>query len=201
LTGYDTPTGRNANYLLIFPPDDPFLGTTDFVLNLPSNLNSDRTAIREQTSTGYSKELDHPYTYRRFINFFVNGVLRGPIFEDAQQPNSDVVQEWFPQDANGDLHKIEDWSEYNESASSFSNVDATSTISSGLTVRKAGAIRWTWREARGAVPLMIIPISSPSADALNAWNPASTPSRSRHWSMWRNGCAHSPFATWSATDA
>lgn len=146
-TGYNSPLGNNANYLLLFRPDDPFLGQTDFVLNLPSNLGSDQTAQREQMFYSIIHELGHPYTYRRFVYLFLNGIRRGNIFEDAQQPNSDVVAEWFPQDPDGELYKIEDWFEFAEDARGFSNIDATLenfTTTDGQ--KKLARYRWTWRK-------------------------------------------------------
>ena len=149
---YDSPVGRNCNYVMVFPDDDLFLGVTDFVLNAPSNLGNDNTAIREQTFYWMANELGQPTTYRRFHYLFVNGLRRGSstsgfIFEDAQQPNREFIEEWFPNDADGDFYKIEDWFEFNDAASSFRNVDATLenfTTTGG--VKKLARYRWMFRK-------------------------------------------------------
>ncbi|HEY6227316.1 MAG TPA: CotH kinase family protein, partial [Verrucomicrobiae bacterium] len=75
---------------------------------------------------------------RRFFHLFVNGVhqssrplmqktywgfpdhnydwveasLGAKIYEDIQQPGSDFVSEWFPNDSKGELYKIAEWFEY-----------------------------------------------------------------------------------------
>ena len=45
--------------------------------------------------------------------------------EDSQQPNSDMIAEWFPDDTDGQLFKIEDWFEFPDNGFDFaSNNDA-----------------------------------------------------------------------------
>ena len=56
---------------------------------------------------------------------FVNGHQRSKayeragnfIFEDSQQPNGDMIAEWFPNDAGGQLFKVEDWFEFDATGS------------------------------------------------------------------------------------
>ena len=145
--GYTSPLFDSCNYVVIVPADDLFLGTTDFVLNLPSNQGSDSTAIREQTFYWMVDQLHHPYTYRRFHHLFVNGLQRGNIFEDAQQPNREFLEEWFPDASEGELYKIEDWFEFDEAGFNFSNVDASLelfTTTGGA--KKFDRYRWAWRK-------------------------------------------------------
>ena len=122
--GYNSPTGTLCNYLMLMPEDDLFLGQTDSVLNLPSNINSDNTAIREQTAFWMADQVGQPANHRRYHTLTLNGVDRSGPFEDAQQPNGDFLKEWFPNDSGGDLYKIEDWFEFDDGFS-FQNVDAT----------------------------------------------------------------------------
>ncbi|HVY69841.1 MAG TPA: lamin tail domain-containing protein, partial [Verrucomicrobiae bacterium] len=96
--GYDGPLGNNCNYLMSFPDDQRFLGQNDFVLNAPANLGSDDTGQREQTFFWMLDQLGQRTDHRRFHWLYVNGQLRGSptsgfIFEDAQQPNGDMVDE------------------------------------------------------------------------------------------------------------
>ncbi len=145
--GYDSPMGLNCNYVLLFPKDDRFLGATDFVLNLPANLGSDRSAQREQFFFAMARAIGRPHACRRFCHLIVNGLVRGPIFEDAQQPNRDYVEQWFPDDAEGELFKIEDWFDYDDTILSFQNVDATLerfTTTDGD--YKLARYRWNWRK-------------------------------------------------------
>jgi hypothetical protein len=148
--GYNTPIGNLCGYVLNFPSDDMLLGARDFVLDWPIR---DSTLQLEQVAYWIAKELDAPYNHRRFVHLFVNGVKRGTIFEDTQQPNSDVIEELFPDDTDGDLHKIEDWFEFDDSAVKEFNVDATLqrfTTTGGA--KKLARYRWTWRKRATDTP-------------------------------------------------
>lgn len=126
--GYVHPLGtantrNSANYEVNLPPDDRFLGETDMVLNLPSNLGSDNTGVREQTAFWLAYELGQAANHRRYHHLVINGDDRGrgEIYEDSQQPNRDFVRQWFPEDSEGELFKIEDWFEFSDNFSRFNN--------------------------------------------------------------------------------
>ncbi|PYK99901.1 MAG: hypothetical protein DME19_07015, partial [Verrucomicrobia bacterium] len=146
--GYNGPLNNICDYVLVFPDDDPMLGTTDFVMASLGNLNNDGTAQREQAAFWMLQQLGVPTLYRRFVNLFVNGQQRGLLYEDSQQPSAQVVDEWFPNDNNGDLHKIEDWFEFDNSGDNkLFNVDATLqdfTTTGGA--KKLARYRWNWRK-------------------------------------------------------
>ena len=132
------PSGPNrCDFVQNFPPDDLMLGSTDFVLNNPGNpggtSTSDLSAQTEQTSYITFNEVGIVYNHRRYVHHFVNGNQRSTtsnrpgnyIFEDSQQPNQDMIDQWFPDDNKGELWKIEDWFEFNDNAFDFaSNNDA-----------------------------------------------------------------------------
>lgn len=158
-TGYNGPLGSSANYLIQFPDDDLFLGQSANVLNLPSNLGSDGSGIREQTFFWMADQLNQPANYRRYHHLFLNGRNRGinsagtfRAYEDAQQPDHDVVKEWFPSDPNGTLHKIEDWFEFNDAVNGFYNQDSelvalwTTNLVTGLPELKQERYRWWFRK-------------------------------------------------------
>ncbi|MBI3416210.1 MAG: lamin tail domain-containing protein [Verrucomicrobia bacterium] len=146
--GYNSPVGNMCDYVFVFPDDDLFLGTTDFVIASVGNLGSDDAAQREQTAFWMLGQLGVQNNYRRFIKLFVNGQQRGSVFEDSQQPSADMVKEWFPNDNNGDLHKIEDWFEFDTTGDNkLFNVDATLqkfTTTGGT--KKLARYRWNWRK-------------------------------------------------------
>ena len=120
-----------CDYIVHLPEDDQFLGDTDLNLVLPGNTSSttethDQSGFAEQIAYIIFRKMGIPHTYRRHIHMFVNGTRRSstaslPIFvlEDAQQPNSDFIEQWFPDDPDGQLIKLEDWIEYNDDASNF----------------------------------------------------------------------------------
>ncbi len=113
-----------VDYEMNFPDDEPFLGSTDFVLNNPGNADrftiSDLSAIREQTVYKIFEGLGLPHNHRRYFHMFVNGSQRSTayeragnfIYEDSQQPNGDMTAQWFPDSAGGQLFKVEDWFEF-----------------------------------------------------------------------------------------
>ncbi len=146
--GYNGPLGNICDYVVRFPADDDFLGDTDLVLASTGNLSNDSTAQREQTAFWMLQQLGVPTLYRRFFNLVINGQQRATIYEDAQQPGSDIIDTWYPDDADGDLHKIEDWFEFDDSGDTrLGNVDATLqdfTTTGG--VKKLARYRWCWRK-------------------------------------------------------
>ena len=75
----------------------------------------------------------------------MNGQPRGLIYHDAQQPNGDVVEEHFPDDAGGNLHKIEDWFEFNDAGAGHSVITAR-LLNYMLDGQKSAArYRWNFR--------------------------------------------------------
>ena len=113
-----------VDYVLNLPEDEPLLGANDFVLGNPGNPDiytiSDLSAIREQTVYKLFADMGLPYNHRRYFHMFVNGSQRSKayertgdfIFEDVQQPNGELAAQWFPDDAGGQLFKVEDWFEF-----------------------------------------------------------------------------------------
>ncbi|HEY5909078.1 MAG TPA: lamin tail domain-containing protein, partial [Verrucomicrobiae bacterium] len=146
--GYNSPVGNACDYSLTFPSDDPVLGAGDMLVLMSGNGGNDPTQQREQGAFWLLRELGTPTLYRRYVSLFVNGNKRGTILEDGQQPNADYVSEYFPDDDNGQLHKIDDWFEFNNTASDFlgQNIQATLdnfTTTGGL--KKMARYRWNWR--------------------------------------------------------
>ncbi|PYJ97404.1 MAG: hypothetical protein DME23_15695, partial [Verrucomicrobia bacterium] len=143
--GFNSPIGNVCDYLLTFPDDDPLLGETDATLQWPGNGGGDNSYQREQTAYWIANQIGLPYCYRRHINLFVNGVRRAEMFEDVQQPNGDLTDEFYPDGANGDLHKVQLWIEFDDAASTFSPNGATLqkfTTTGGQ--KKLARYRWTF---------------------------------------------------------
>lgn len=118
---YDGPTGNLCGYVLHMPKDDRVLGATDFVLDWPIR---DGTLQLEQVAFWMAQQMGLPYLRRRNIQLFVDGRKRGRIYEDIQQPNSDVIDQFHSHQQRGDLYKVEDWFEFTPQASREFNVDA-----------------------------------------------------------------------------
>jgi hypothetical protein len=146
-TSYTGPLSGTCDYIALFPKDDLMLGATDFILATVGNLANDATTQREQVTFWMLSQLGLPYHYRRFVNLFVNGQRRSTIYEDCQQPSSEVIEEWFADDPDGQLYKIEDWFEFDNAGVSFNNVDARLepyTTTGGQL--KTARYRWNWRK-------------------------------------------------------
>jgi len=90
---YNTPTGNKCDYVVVFPSDDAFLGETELNLLQPGNGGEDVIGPAEQHSYWIAGELGLPSCHRRPILVWSNGVKRGVVYEDAQQPNGDFVKD------------------------------------------------------------------------------------------------------------
>jgi hypothetical protein len=111
---FDTPNGSYCHYKWVFPDDDQFLGTTDFnKIHQPGNgAGDDGSLQREQTAYTFMRSLGVPWLYRRYVAVYVNGSRRGTLMEDTQVPGGDMVKEYFPNDTDGYLYKMQPWFEF-----------------------------------------------------------------------------------------
>jgi hypothetical protein len=146
---YDSPTGRPCDYALVFPEDDLLLGATDFRISWPGNLNSgaDQTLQAEQTCFKIVEELGVPHNHRRHVNFFVNGLRRNALLEDSQRPNGEFIDQWFPEDNDGDLYKIQvHYEPSSDAATRFSSVRRAGLEQVRLLegANKPSYYRWNW---------------------------------------------------------
>jgi hypothetical protein len=142
--GYDSPSGNLCGYDIIYPDDDSFLGDTHVTLDWPVR---DETDQREQLMFWLLDQYGLPNLYRRYVHMFVNGVRRGTIYDDVQQPGRDVVEEWFPNDAEGAMFKTDYWHEFDDAGNKvnpyFFNTLENFTTTGGL--KKTARYRWNWR--------------------------------------------------------
>jgi hypothetical protein len=111
---YDTPDGALCNYKWIFPDDDKFLGATSFnKLHHPGDEPLDDESLqREQMANFFLRYLGVPWLNRRDVALYVNGNRRGTLVEDMQTPDSDMVKQYFPNDPDGYLYKMQFWFEF-----------------------------------------------------------------------------------------
>lgn len=143
--GFNSPTGNVCDYVFTFPEDDVLLGETEPTLQWPGNGGGDNTYQREQTAYWIADQIGLPYCYRRHVNLFINGVRRAQMFEDVQQPNGDLVGEFWPDQADGDLHKVQLWFEFDDTATTFNAQGASLqkfTTTGGA--KKLARYRWTF---------------------------------------------------------
>jgi hypothetical protein len=116
---YNTPTGTACDYDMGFPADDLLLGESDINLFRPGNGGGDATGQAEIHAYWFGGQFGIPHLFHRPVFLMVNGLQRGGsanIMHDAQQPNGDFVDQWYPEDAEGELHKIQTGFEFGNTA-------------------------------------------------------------------------------------
>jgi len=141
--GYDSPTGALCGYDVRFPDDDLFLGDNRLTLDWPIRDDTDQ---REQLMFWFLEQYGLPNMYRRYVHLFVNGVRRGTIYDDVQQPGDDTVSEWFPDDDDGTLWKTDCWNEFDSAGNRVDpcllNTLERFPLAGPL---KVARYRWNWR--------------------------------------------------------
>ena len=165
--GFNSPVGNNCDYDCTVPTDDRLLGTTDFIFAGPGTFGDDSSFIREQTIWWIARALGLQSIHRRFCRVWINGAQRQTVFEDTQQPNGDWIDEYWPGDNDGALHKAQDWIEFLDDGVTF-NVAGSTTLRAFLTkatttggAHKNARYRYQW--AGRAL-----------ADSANNWTPFDT---------------------------
>ncbi|MBN2703082.1 MAG: lamin tail domain-containing protein [Pontiellaceae bacterium] len=147
---YGGPLGSFAcDYEINFQAGERFLGAEPFVLSAEGNDNDywfDFTTQIDITSTWIARKLGQQYNYRRHVNMVVNGNRRGMVYLDTQQPNRDMVDQYYPNDSAGELRKIEDWMEFQPDDINFDYITATlqrfDDVDGNIDTKR---YRWSWR--------------------------------------------------------
>lgn len=148
---FNTPNGALCHYKWTFPEDDDFLGATSFnKIHQPGNGAGDDASLqREQTAHTFLRALRVPWLYKRFMVVYVNGNRRGTLMEDTQTPDADVIDQWWPDDKDGWLYKMQPWFEFppafTNSASARNN--SWCMLNNHFTaggVRKTARYRWNY---------------------------------------------------------
>jgi hypothetical protein len=145
LPTYTSPVGALCGYDINFPTDDTFLGTTHVVLDWPIRDDTDQ---REQLMFWLLDQYGLPNMYRRYVIMFVNGIRRGTIYDDVQQPGGETVEEWFSDDSDGALFKPDCWDEFSDRGdreTSCIDLNALELYTNPGGVRKDARYRWTWK--------------------------------------------------------
>ncbi len=144
--GFSGPAGANCDYSCTAPTDDRFLGEQDFILAGPGTFGDDLSLIREQTAWWIARKMALPSLHRRFCRVFVNGVQRQTVFEDTQQPGGEMIDEYWPGDNDGHLHKAQDWIEFADNGTTF-QTDLRAHLTKRATTggaHKLASYRYQW---------------------------------------------------------
>jgi len=143
--------GGAGDWYVALPAGEPVLGTDELALTSTGNNGSDNTNLREQLCFSVARGIGAGYLHRRYIRLYRNGDLFHDVMEDSEEPNGDYAERFFSEGTRPDLYKIEDWFEFQDDGTSFSNVDATLqrfTTPPGSTGAplKPARYRWNWRK-------------------------------------------------------
>jgi hypothetical protein len=146
----------DAHFVIEFPKDDRVLGAAALnKLHAPGNGAFDDALLqREQTVYWMARKSGLVSLHRRFFHFYVNGAKKRTLMEDTQVGNDDLVEEFWPDDAAGNLYKMQPWFEFPDtvsqnlqmSSSTFVNLTRYTTTGGAL---KLARYRWNWL-VRGA---------------------------------------------------
>ena len=145
-SGSHNPTNWASGYELAFPQDDRFLGDNGMILDVPP----DPTLQEEQVVYWMAEQLGLLYNHRRPILLFINANRRGLICEDTQRPGREVLDEFYPDDAQGELYKLDDQFEFDAEVTQF-HLDnyKGATLENFITsngLKNILRYRWHWRK-------------------------------------------------------
>ena len=140
------PETIGMSFVLYAPKDDELFGARSFNLD---RLEGDNCYQRERVSLWMAEQVDTPFFHQRYTHLYINERRKGTIYGDSQQPNDNFVGSWWPEGYGGDLHKIDDWFEFNDAAqvSREFNINGQLllyTTTGGL--KKKARYRWSWRK-------------------------------------------------------
>ena len=144
------PLGYVCNYELDFPSDDLLLGGDEFDLEgqdfvESQTFNNDASAQAETTAHWMGHKIGVRPDYRRDVAVYLNGQQRGMIYYDYQQPDGDLLKEYFPDDSDGHLYKIEDWFEFDDAGSGQNTITARMLENNFNGQKRTERYRWNFR--------------------------------------------------------
>jgi regulation of enolase protein 1 (concanavalin A-like superfamily) len=148
---YNGPLGFACDYEVNFHSDERFLGSEPFVLTAYDVttghfFHNDLSGQVDLTGTWIGRKLGLQYNYRRHMHMVVNGQRRGTIYDDAQQPNGEMLDEYYPNDSQDTLRKIESWFEFADDlqtqGSTYATIQRVNKSTGAIDPKR---YRWNWR--------------------------------------------------------
>ncbi len=119
-TGRDpTPADRHG-IRLDFNPDQRFRDRTE--VNLDGTEGSSRGPLQERASYWFYQQMGLQFSRQEYVRLIMNGRAAN-IYEDVQKIDGDYINKWFPDDADGYIHKIDDYFEYSADGTRHRNLD------------------------------------------------------------------------------
>ena len=109
----------NESYRLEFNSDQYYRGRSGFNLVSPSDEGG---PLRERAGYWFCAHLGLAYSTLEWNRAILNGHSYNG-FYDIQQIDGDYIDVWFPDNAEGFLHKIDDYFEYTVDGTGYANID------------------------------------------------------------------------------
>lgn len=118
------PVGGRYAYRIDFDEHQKLAGESEINLD---NLEPGRdpTIQREKTAYELFKALGLPWSQMTYVRLYFNGNDHG-VYANVQKIDKSYVEQHFPDDQGGNIHKIDDYFEFDD-AGGFSNRDARLT--------------------------------------------------------------------------
>jgi len=115
------PVGGRYAYRIDFGEHQPLNGESEIDLD---NLEPGRDPTLQRENVAYLlfKELGLPYSEMTYVRMWFNGNDHG-VYSNTQKIDKSYVQVHFPEDQGGNIHKVDDYFEFDDNGG-FSNRDA-----------------------------------------------------------------------------
>ncbi|MHC4206215.1 MAG: CotH kinase family protein, partial [Planctomycetota bacterium] len=113
------PRNRYA-FRIDFGPDKKFRGLEE--INLDNTEGGNRGPLQERATYWFHNKMGLQFSRQEYIRPIINGNAHSN-YEDVQKIDGDYIREWFPNDTEGYIHKIDDYFEYTADGTGFSNLD------------------------------------------------------------------------------
>ena len=113
------PRSRYA-YRIDFNPDQKFGQREE--INLDNTEGSSRGPLQERASYWFYEKMGLEFSSQEYVRVIINGRSYAD-YEDVQKIDGNYIQKWFPNDAEGYIHKIDDYFEYSADGTAHSNLD------------------------------------------------------------------------------
>ena len=113
------PDGGHA-YRIDFNPDHRF--RTREEINLDNTEGSSRGPLQERASYWFHQQMGVHFSMQEYVRLIINGRNLNK-YEDVQKIDGDYIDAWFPDDADGRIHKVDDYFEYSTDGTQHTNLD------------------------------------------------------------------------------
>jgi hypothetical protein len=112
--------GNSHGFRIDFNADQPF-GTREEI-NLDGGEGSSRGPLQERASYWFYKQMGLEYSMQEYVRLIMNGRTANA-YEDVQKIDGKYIDQWFPHDPDGYIHKIDDYFEYTSNGTGHRNLD------------------------------------------------------------------------------